>query len=80
MTLESTPTGGYRWHPSFNTNLINLISRKFVRPSQKLIGGTASDIFTFKAIESGTTVLKMVYKRDWEEIFVTEKNFLIDIQ
>jgi inhibitor of cysteine peptidase len=80
VTLDSTPTGGYRWYPSFNANVINLILHNFNQDSQKLIGGSGHDIFTFRAVDSGTTILKMIYKRDWEDIVISEKNYLIDVE
>jgi inhibitor of cysteine peptidase len=79
ITLDSNPTSGYKWVPTFNNYMINIISHNFQPTSPVVIGGSGKDIFTFKARNTGSTVLKMVYKRSWEQQFVDEKNFLIDI-
>jgi predicted secreted protein len=80
ITLDSNPTSGFKWVPAFNTYTINIISHDFQPNSPIFVGGSGKDIFTFKAIGSGTTVLKMVYKRSWEQQFVAEKNFFIDVR
>jgi predicted secreted protein len=77
--LDSIPTGGYRWYPSFDTNMISLVSHNFQRPND-LVGGSTKETFAFRAIDSGTTVLKMIYKRDWEDVIISEKDFLIDVE
>jgi predicted secreted protein len=79
ITLESNRTSGYSWVPTFDTDIINLISRDFQSPSLKLTGASGKEIFTFKAINSGATTLKMLYKRSWKQHFEAEKTFFIDI-
>jgi inhibitor of cysteine peptidase len=79
IILESNPTSGFRWLPTYDRSIINIISLDFQPSTSTRIGSTGKDIFTFKAITSGTTLLKMVYKRSWEEQFVAEKTFFIDI-
>jgi predicted secreted protein len=80
ITLASNPTSGYKWVPAFNTYTINIISHNFQPTSSIVIGGSGKDIFIFKAMNSGATVLKMVYKRTWEQKFVAEKKFFIDVR
>lgn len=80
ITLDSIPTSGYKWIPTFNTYTINIISHNFQPTSPILIGGSGKEIFTFKAMNSGATVLKMVYKRSWEQQIVAEKKFFIDVR
>jgi inhibitor of cysteine peptidase len=78
IIVESNPTTGYQWIPTFNTSIINLISHNF-QPSAKLIGSSGADVFTFKAVNYGTGSLKMLYKRSWEKDFVKEKVFAINV-
>jgi inhibitor of cysteine peptidase len=79
ITLDSNPTSGYKWFPAFNTYTINFISHHFHPNSSRVIGGSGKDIFTFRAINSGVTVLKMVYKRSWEQQSIAKKTFFIDV-
>lgn len=79
ITLDSVPTGGYNWHPVLDHNAVNIISRNVQRTSDRAVGGSTKSIFKFKAINYGTTNLKMVYKRDWEPFVKAEKSYLIEV-
>jgi inhibitor of cysteine peptidase len=80
IILESNPTSGYRWIPTFNRSIINLISHDF-QPSQSTrIGCSGKDIFTFLATSVGSEKLMMFYKRSWEKQFVAEKAFVINVK
>jgi inhibitor of cysteine peptidase len=78
IILESNPSTGYQWIPTFNTSNIILVSHNF-QPSTKLMGSPGTDTFKFKATNQGTEPLKMVYKRSWEKEFVKEKVFKINV-
>jgi predicted secreted protein len=80
IILESNPTSGFKWHPMFNGSIINLVSHDFQSSTAKGIGSSGKDIFTFLAISSGSDKLKMLYKRSWEEKFVAEKVFIINVK
>lgn len=80
ITLDSNPTSGFKWVPAFDTDTINIISHNFQPTSSILIGSSGQDVFTFKAISSGTTVLKMVYKRSWEQQIVAQKDLFINVR
>jgi predicted secreted protein len=79
IILESNPTTGYQWIPTFNTSMINLVSHNFQPSTTKLMGSPGTDIFKFKATNQGTESLKMIYKRSWEKEFVKEKVFMIKV-
>lgn len=78
LYLESNPTTGYEWIPIFNASVVELISHSF-KPSSLLMGAFGTDTFVFKGISLGTTLIKMQYKRSWENNFVAEKKFVIRI-
>jgi predicted secreted protein len=80
IILESNPTSGYRWFPIFDRSIISVISHDFRPSSNSRVGTSGRDIFTFKATNCGTTLLKMVYKRSWEQQFVMEKIFFIEVK
>ena len=79
IILESNPTTGYQWIPTFNTSIIKLVSHNFQPSTTKLMGSPGTDIFKFKATNQGTESLKMIYKRSWEKEFVKEKVFVIKV-
>jgi inhibitor of cysteine peptidase len=80
ITLKSNPTSGYGWIPTFNKYIIDLTAHEFQPTSPRFIGNSGKDIFTFKAISYGSAILKMFYRRSWEEQFVAEKIFFIDVE
>jgi inhibitor of cysteine peptidase len=80
IILESNPTSGYTWVPTFNRSIIDLISHDFIPSSGKRIGSSGNDIFTFLAIRAGSDKLKMFYKRSWEKHSLALKAFLINVK
>jgi predicted secreted protein len=80
IILESNPTTGYQWIPTFNTRIINLVSHSFEPATTITMGGPGTDIFRFKAIDYGTQELKMFYKRSWEKEFAKEKVFVVNVR
>jgi predicted secreted protein len=77
LYLKSNPTTGYEWIPIFNANLVKLVSHSF-KPSSLLMGASGTDTFVFKGMSIGTTLIKMLYKRSWENNSVAEK-FVVNI-
>jgi len=80
ITLESNPTSGYSWIPTFNRHIIKLISRNFKPSFASLVGSSGKDIFTFKPINYGRVTLKMLYKRSWEKQIEAEKIFFVEVK
>jgi inhibitor of cysteine peptidase len=79
IILESNPTSGFKWLPKFDGSVFNLVSHDFQASTAKRIGSSGKDIFTFLAISSGSSKLKMLYKRSWEEQVVVEKVYFINV-
>jgi predicted secreted protein len=78
LYLKSNPTTGYDWIPIFNSSIVKLVSHSF-KPSSLLMGASGTDTFVFKGMSTGTTLIKMLYKRSWENNSIAEKNFLVNI-
>jgi predicted secreted protein len=78
LYLKSNPTTGYEWIPIFNASIVKLISHSF-KPSSLLMGASGTDTFVFKGMSLGTTLIKMQYKRSWENNSVAEKKFVVSI-
>lgn len=78
LYLKSNPTTGYEWIPIFNASIVKLVSHSF-KPSSLLMGASGTETFVFKGISLGTTIIKMLYKRSWENNSVAEKNFVVNI-
>jgi len=81
IELESNPTTGYMWYEHHDSQMISLIKSGFVSssPEKKIVGNPGKQIFVFKAVEKGETVIEFVYKREWEKEIVKKINFKIRI-
>lgn len=78
IKLESNITTGYSWQAIFDENILKLTSKDII-PITKLIGSSGVARFSFTAIKPGITVVKMIYKRQWENNSIKEKEFSFNI-
>jgi inhibitor of cysteine peptidase len=71
IKLESNPTTGYGWALSEETDdsIISLNNSEFVESEKdkELVGSGGHEIFSFKAISKGKTIILLNYERPWEE-------------
>src|SRR5688500_10414581 len=78
LSLREKPTTGFNWRPIFDNKNLELVSEEYdtnnLRP-----GSSSIHKFIFKGLEKGEYHLKMIYQRDWENIPVNQKLFLIKI-
>jgi predicted secreted protein len=63
ISLQSNPSTGYGWIPKFDPQFIRLVKKEF-NPLSSLLGAGGIEKFEFKALASGVTTLRMMYKRD----------------
>ncbi len=70
LTLCSNPTTGYTWSESATINepaVLQQTDHKFVPPEDKDIAGApGQEVWTFKALKSGTSTASFEYSRPWE--------------
>ena len=70
IILESNPTTGYRWEVAeMDESVLELLSTEYDADSKSplVVGSGGAETFSFKAIGSGETTLKLVYHRTWED-------------
>jgi inhibitor of cysteine peptidase len=68
IELESNPTTGFRWIPTFDSAFLELVDNSFILNEQKnLAGAPGIEVFTFKGIAKGITEIYLNYERPWEE-------------
>ncbi len=84
IALDSNPTTGYDWEPSYDVSMLSLdeAESKYV-PDEKakgLVGAGGTHYFRFKALEAGQTEVTFVYKRHWETGILERKVFSVDIK
>ena len=70
ITIElcSNPTTGFKWeYETIGKIVLEETDYGYVAPeSDETVGATGKEVWTFKAIEKGTTELLMEYSRSWE--------------
>ncbi len=68
VSLEGNPTTGYSWEiTEIEAEVIELTGEPDYDSDSKLIGSGGMFKFTFKAAAAGTSRVKLVYHRPWEE-------------
>lgn len=86
ITLESNPSTGYGWQLSkpLNETILNLIGSEY-KPSEEsglIVGAGGTEIWTFRAVKSGTAEISLKYVRPWETDVppIQEQNFGIIVR
>ena len=80
ISLDSNPSTGYRWEPSFDKAFLRLKRDHFKRPAKVFPGAGGTQVFVFLPIKPGQTDIHFVYKRSWETTIAREKTFQIQIR
>jgi len=71
ISFESIPSAGFRWNVEYDSKIIKLESSDYVsHPSFdadsskiKIVGGAGREIFKFRGIQPGETLIKAKYQR-----------------
>jgi len=82
IALGSNPTTGYDWEVSLDETMLELVEKTYKLPEEaehEVVGAGGVDYFRFKALKAGETEITLVYKRTWEEEWVEQKIFIVNI-
>jgi predicted secreted protein/Tol biopolymer transport system component len=84
VTLESNPTTGYSWEQAEDQDTIleqqgqpDFISSQTGGPP--IVGAGGWEVFRFKAVKLGKMILKLIYRRPWEEGVEPVNTFTLDV-
>jgi inhibitor of cysteine peptidase len=68
ITLDGNPSTGYSWEvKDLDTSLLEQVGEaEFESSAPSLLGSGGTLTLTFKALQTGTTMLTLVYHRPWE--------------
>jgi inhibitor of cysteine peptidase len=69
VTLGSNPTTGFQWavNPTIgDPAVIQQYEHNFVSATSTAAGAPGKDVWTFKPLKAGTTVISFDYSRPWE--------------
>ncbi len=69
ITLHSNPTTGYRWRLGEDgaEGMVKLIGSEFVAPDTQRLGAGGLEVWTFRGVKPGKTILPFEYARPWEK-------------
>ena len=69
VTLASNATTGYHWELAapLDEAIVKLVGSTYQAPATGLIGAGGQEIWTFRAVGRGQTVIQLKYVRPWEK-------------
>jgi inhibitor of cysteine peptidase len=69
ITLASNATTGYHWELAEppNNAVVRLVTSEYRPPKTNLVGAGGHEIWTFRAVSPGQTVIRLKYVRPWEK-------------
>ncbi len=65
VVLDSNPSTGYSWQPTFDSALLELVDTEFTA-SSTMLGAPGQEHIEFKALAAGTAEVRFAYQRAWE--------------
>jgi len=83
IALNSNPTTGYSWQESYDESFLELVEKSY-RPGAEaepeVVGAGGTEYFQFKALQPGETELVITHKRSWEEEYLEQLVFTVNIE
>jgi len=69
IRLDSNPTTGYSWElaDDYSQTVIELIESTYQAPETQRKGAGGQELWQFKAVGTGNTLITLRYRRPWEE-------------
>ena len=76
IELEANATTGYQWQLAkpLNNSIIELLSTEYRVSEKALAGASGKEIWKFRAVDHGKSIISMKYVRPWEENVPPAKN------
>lgn len=68
ISLNANPTTGFTWAVTqIDTSLIKQVEEVAFKAESDRLGATGIQTFTFYCLQTGNTVLEMIYHRPWDK-------------
>jgi inhibitor of cysteine peptidase len=69
IELDANATTGYQWQLAepLNNSLLELLSTEYRVSETGLVGAGGKEIWKFRAVDQGKTMISMKYIRPWEK-------------
>jgi inhibitor of cysteine peptidase len=79
IALAGNPTTGYTWQPDADPDYLDLLGQEFERGGPG-VGAGGQEVFTFRAVDRGTTEVAFNYQRPWDIVARDTKRFSVVIE
>ncbi|MFC1984634.1 protease inhibitor I42 family protein [Chloroflexota bacterium] len=80
MKLCSNPTTGFKWTYEISAeSVLKEEDYDFEEPEEDIPGAAGIDVWTFEAVEKGTTEVRMEYSQSWEGGLKAEWTYTINV-
>jgi inhibitor of cysteine peptidase len=84
IVLKANATTGYQWQfaQPLDENMLKLIRLEYEQDNRELIGAGGKQVWSFKALRAGRTIICFKYVRPWEKniLPVKEESFVVVIK
>lgn len=69
ITLHANATTGYRWQLAkpLDNSIVEHLGNEYLKPRTRLVGAGGKEVWKFKALGRGKTIIAMKYIRPWEK-------------
>ena len=78
IVLESNATTGYQWIAEYDSRELELAESRYIVQGEG-IGAGGVEVFTFKPKQVEDVKIRFIYKREWENHHIEEKDYLIHV-
>ena len=82
ISLDSNPSTGYSWEASdLDESILSQEGESEFKSEAKpnVVGAGGVETLRFKAVETGETMLKLIYHRSWEKDVAPEQTFTVQV-
>ena len=80
IELCSNPSTGFKWNYDLSgDNVLKEEGYDFEEPDGDVVGASGKEVWTFEAIEKGTTVINMEYSQPWQGGIKGEWTYRINV-
>ena len=81
VTLASNASTGFSWRLAENSDEVELqqSGHEYIAPKSTLLGASGKEVWTFKAIEKGTSTIRLEYSRPWEGGVAPAQTFILTV-
>jgi len=81
VTLDSNATTGFSWSVAgiSDETVVDEVSNEYQAPDSELMGAGGQEVWTFEAVDEGTSTIEMQYSRSWETEVEPAETFIVTV-